>query len=42
MLLRRRVSPPSPREMKTQMDEWFPRYVIPENDGLKEQSEYWR
>jgi len=30
------------KELKGMMDEWFARYVIPEKDGLKEQSEYWR
>lgn len=42
MLLRRRVSPPSPGEMKAETEEWFAPYVIPEKDGLKKQSEYWR
>ncbi|GAJ00851.1 unnamed protein product, partial [marine sediment metagenome] len=27
------------KELKGMMDEWFARYVIPEKDGLKEQSE---
>lgn len=30
------------RELKSRMDEWFAQYVIPEKDGLRTNSEYWR
>ncbi len=30
------------RALKARLDEWFAQYVIPERDGLRENSEYWR
>ena len=30
------------RELRSRLDEWFAQYVIPEKDGLRTNSEYWR